>query len=64
MYQKTLLHKLLKRIAKITQVVRFGTLWYGKWYGARLSVPYVPFAVRHGTVVRLERCYALGGQDD
>ena len=52
MYQKTLLHKLLKRIAKITQVVRFGTHWYGKWYGATLSVPYVPHPLRGGTVVR------------
>ena len=64
MYQETLLHKILIKLTKIEQVVRFGTHWYGKWYGARLSVPYVPFAVRHGTVVRLERCYALGGQDD
>ncbi len=52
MYQETLLHKLLKRIAKITEVVRFGTLWYGKWYGATLGVPYVPSPVGGGTVVR------------
>lgn len=52
MYQETLLHKLLKRIAKIAQVVRFGTHWYGKWYGATLSVPYVPSPVGGGTVVR------------
>jgi hypothetical protein len=51
-YQKTLLHKLLKRIAKITEVVRFGTHWYGTWYGATLGVPYVPHPLRGGTVVR------------
>ncbi len=52
MYQETLLHKLLKRLTKITEVVRFGTHWYGKWYGATLSVPYVPLPLRGGTVVR------------
>ena len=44
--------KLLKRLTKITLLVRFGTLWYGTWYGARLGVPYVPHPFRGGTVVR------------
>ena len=52
MYQETLLHKLLKSLIKIAQVVRFGTHWYGKWYGATLGVPYVPSPVGGGTVVR------------
>ena len=52
---------LLKRLYKIKLLVRFGTLWYGKWYGARLGVPPVPHSYRSGTVVRLAKWYALRG---
>ena len=44
--------KSLKRLTKISELVRFGTHWYGSWYGARLGVPYVPHPLRGGTVVR------------
>lgn len=50
--------KLLIILYKVLRLVRFGTLWYAQWYGARLSVPYVPFFFRkNGTGVKLARWY-------
>jgi hypothetical protein len=63
-YQKTLLHKLLISLTKISLLVCFGSDWYRNWYRSRLSIPSLPFAVRHGMVVLLDGWYALGDRDD
>ena len=39
--------KLLIILYKVLRLVRFGTPWYAQWYGARLSVPYVPITFRY-----------------
>lgn len=53
---------LLKTLHKVLQMVWFGIVWYSKWYGTRLTIPFIPYTFRYGIMVLLVGWYTKSRQ--